>query len=56
MKILITSAALFTLLSVSMISEAQKLKLTDGDLSVLKDETSINFEFTYDNMAVGKFL
>lgn len=55
MKLLNTSAALLTLLSLSMISVAQKLKLTEGDLSALKSETSINFEFTYDNMAVGKF-
>jgi hypothetical protein len=52
MKMLIN---LVTLLSFSILSQAQKLKLTDGDLSPLKDETSINFEFTYDNMAVGKF-
>ncbi len=38
-----------------MISEAQKLKLREGDLIVLKDQTSINFEFTYENMSVGKF-
>ncbi|MEO6721696.1 MAG: hypothetical protein ABIN67_15110 [Ferruginibacter sp.] len=40
---------------VAFTTQAQKLKLTDGDLSVLKDQTSINFEFTYDNMSVGKF-
>ncbi|MEO5892556.1 MAG: hypothetical protein ABIQ31_20080 [Ferruginibacter sp.] len=55
MKILFTSAVVCTLLFQSVASHAQKLKLTDGDLSVLKDETSINFEFAYDNMAVGKF-
>jgi len=51
----ITSTAFVALLSFSTISQAQKLKLTDGDLSPLKDQTAINFEFTYDNMAVGKF-
>lgn len=55
MKFLITSTALLTLLSFSKVSDAQKLKLTEGDLSALKDETSINFEFTYNNMSVGKF-
>lgn len=55
MKFLINGAALFSLLSISMVLQAQKLKLTEGDLSSLKDETSINFEFTYDNMSVGKF-
>lgn len=34
---------------------AQRIKLTTGDLSLLKNETAINLEFTYDNMSVGKF-
>lgn len=55
MKFLINSAALLILLSFSLTIQAQKLKLTEGDLSALKGETSINFEFTYDNMSVGKF-
>jgi hypothetical protein len=55
MKIFMISAVFLALLSFSMISDAQKLKLTDGDLSALKDEKAINFEFTYDNMAVGKY-
>ncbi|MBC7887778.1 MAG: hypothetical protein H7Z13_07795 [Ferruginibacter sp.] len=55
MKFLITGALFFALLTASLISDAQKLKLTDGDLSALKTETSINFEFTYDHMSVGKF-
>jgi hypothetical protein len=36
-------------------SYAQRIKLTEGSLSVLKNEKSINVEFTYDNMKVGKF-
>ncbi|MEO6732512.1 MAG: hypothetical protein ABIN01_14935 [Ferruginibacter sp.] len=55
MKFLITGAAILTLLSLPAMLKAQKLKLTDGDLALLKDETTMNFEFTYDNMAVGKF-
>jgi hypothetical protein len=55
MKYLITCTLLCSLLLGSIATSAQKLKLKDGDLSVLKDQTSINFEFTYDNMAVGKF-
>jgi hypothetical protein len=31
------------------------MKLLEGDLSALKNEKSINTEFTYDNMKVGKF-
>lgn len=34
---------------------AQEVDLTKGDLSVLKGETTINFEFTYEKMAVGDF-
>lgn len=36
-------------------SFAQEVDLTKGDLSILKSETSINFEFTYEKMAVGDF-
>ncbi len=35
--------------------QAQKIKTTDGDLSVLKNEIAINIEFIYDGMSVGKF-
>lgn len=34
---------------------AQRMKLTNGNLSPLAKETSIQVEFTYDNMKVGKF-
>jgi hypothetical protein len=34
---------------------AQKIKKTEGNLDVLKNESSINIEFTYDNMSVGKY-
>ena len=34
---------------------AQEVDLTKGDLSILKGETSVNFEFTYEKMAVGDF-
>lgn len=43
----------FLLFAVKM--QAQKIKTTEGDLSVLKNETAINIEFTYDGMSVGKF-
>ncbi|MEJ7587125.1 MAG: hypothetical protein WKI04_06155 [Ferruginibacter sp.] len=55
MKILISSGALLTFLLFSITTPAQKLKLTEGDLAALNNETSINFEFAYDNMSVGKF-
>jgi hypothetical protein len=40
---------------VSFTANAQKIKLIEGDLSPLKGQTEIKMEFTYDNMAVGKF-
>ncbi len=36
-------------------ANAQKLKLTEGDLSALKGQTELNSEFTYDGIKVGKF-
>ncbi|WP_336515383.1 hypothetical protein [Pollutibacter soli] len=36
-------------------TQAQKLKLVEGDLSVLENETALNIQFSYDNMSVGKF-
>lgn len=43
------------LLCLSVSGFAQKIKLTDGNLTPLKGEKSLNTEFTYDNMAVGKY-
>ena len=34
---------------------AQKIKVTEGDIKTLKNESSINIEFTYNDMRVGKF-
>lgn len=48
----------FTLAAIlfcSIAGFAQEVDLTKGDLSLLKGETSINFEFTYEKMAVGDF-
>ncbi len=36
-------------------TNAQKIKTKEGDPSVLKNESNINIEFTYDNISVGKF-
>ena len=35
--------------------KAQKIKVTEGSIDAIKSETSLNFEFTYDNMGVGKY-
>ncbi len=55
MKIFSTGALVLCLAFICYTSGAQRLKLTDGSLSVLKDEKSINTEFAYDNMKVGKY-
>lgn len=47
---------LISFMACAIASQAQKLKLIEGDLSALAGETSINTEFTYDNMKVGKDL
>lgn len=44
------------LMVVSTASFAQKIKLIEGDLKVLKGIKGVNTEFTYDNMIVGKDL
>ncbi|WP_341836572.1 hypothetical protein WJU16_01560 [Chitinophaga pollutisoli] len=36
-------------------ANAQKIRVTEGSLDVLKNEKDINIEFTYNNMKVGKF-
>lgn len=48
---LLVAAVLFS----SVTGSAQEVDITKGDLSFLKGETSINFEFTYEKMAVGDF-
>jgi len=55
MKISLSAAVIVALLSIATISNAQKIKVVDGDPSILKDEPSVEFKFTYDNMAIGKF-
>ncbi len=46
---------MFMLLGLSTASYGQKIKLIEGDLSVLKGQKGVKTEFTYDNMAVGKY-
>lgn len=36
-------------------ANAQKVKNTSGNADILKPETSINIEFNYDNISVGKY-
>jgi hypothetical protein len=55
LKATIISSAISALLFVSLVVNAQSIKLIEGDKDVLKGETSVNIEFTYDNMSVGKY-
>lgn len=55
MKSIFKIAALFALLFSTAAVNAQKIKTKQGDASVLKNESNINIEFTYDNLSVGKF-
>lgn len=47
--------ALIVFLCLSIAAYSQKIKLIEGDISVLKGQKSVTTEFTYDNMSVGKF-
>ncbi len=53
MKIIKTCLAAIALLFITNTSNAQEVDLSKGDLSILKDQTTINIEFTYDKMTVG---
>ncbi len=54
MKILKTILAALLVLSVTAI-QAQKIKVTNGDLSFLKGQSEVLLEYDYSEMAVGKF-
>lgn len=45
--------AIVTILLVTISASAQQVDLTRGDLSILKEEKTINIEFTYEKMTVG---
>lgn len=42
-------------IALAIAGKAQKVKLESGNLDALKSETSINIEFQYDGMSVGKY-
>ena len=42
-------------IAISFHGLAQKIKLTEGNLSALKGQKSINLELTYDGVRVGKY-
>jgi len=45
---------LILIASLAFSSQAQKIKLQDGDLKFLKGVKDLGVEFTYDNLTVGK--
>jgi hypothetical protein len=53
MKTTRSIAAVIAILFTSLITSAQEVDLSKGNLSVLQNETSINIEFTYEKMTVG---
>jgi hypothetical protein len=56
MKLLKNGMALLLALSfTSITTQAQEVDLSKGDLSILRDEKTINIEFTYEKMSVGDF-
>lgn len=55
MKTINMYVAFAAMLFCSFSGLAQEVDLTKGDLSILKGETSVNFEFTYEKMSVGDF-
>jgi len=55
MKTIKSSLAIAGILCFSLTGLSQEVDITKGDLSILKGETSINIELTYEKMAVGDF-
>jgi hypothetical protein len=55
MKIINRMLAAACIVCFAATAYGQKLKIIEGDLAPLKGEKSINTDFTYENMSVGKF-
>ncbi len=55
MKKITRAFALFALSFCFLQANAQKVKTTSGNSEILKAETSVNIEFVYDNLSVGKY-
>jgi hypothetical protein len=54
MKLLKSFAVLLATTIVTCHVSAQKIKVVEGNLDALKNETNVITEFTYDNLMVGK--
>jgi len=55
MKLIKTCLVVLSMVTFSVSSYAQRIKMIEGDLSALRNEKKINTEFTYEHMSVGKF-
>lgn len=55
MKTIKTCLTFVIVLCMCITGYAQEVDLTKGDLSILKSETTINIEFTFEKMSVGDF-
>jgi hypothetical protein len=55
MKILSTAIAIVATTCFVIKADAQKIKTASGDDNILKTESTVNIEFVYDDMSVGKY-
>jgi hypothetical protein len=55
MKSLKISSLLLATVLFAVSSFAQKIRVKDGDKNVLKTESTINIEFTFNDLSVGKY-
>lgn len=55
MKSLRNSFLPVVILLVASTAFGQKIRVKEGDKNVLKNESTINIEFTFDNLSVGKY-
>ena len=55
MKSLKKTILLFAVTFISLQMYAQRIRVVEGKVPDLKNEKSVNTEFTYDNISVGKF-
>jgi hypothetical protein len=55
MKFFTKSILLASVLLVVLNSFGQKIRVKEGDRNILKNETAVNIEFTFDNLSVGKY-
>lgn len=55
MKLIPRTLSLLALTAIGFSAHAQKIKLVDGSLGILKGQTKVNILYNYDSLGVGKF-